>query len=221
FFNLPDDKREQILSVAIDEFASNDYASVSISRMVARAGIAKGSFYQYFDGKDDLFNYLFELIAQLKSQRMSLDHPDPQHVGVFAYMRWMAQVGIEFELEYPKLFQIGYRAINSGDFPKEFEEKMQAATLDFYVRLITLGKTQGDIREEVDVSTAAFVFDSTFSKLGKYLFQRITEARGPGWEGEQPFFEMPEVIEIFEGVLDLLESGMGAPSRDVKEAIDG
>ena len=45
FFNLPDDKRRRILDVVIDEFADNDYANVSISRIVARAGIAKGSFY--------------------------------------------------------------------------------------------------------------------------------------------------------------------------------
>jgi AcrR family transcriptional regulator len=46
FFNLPEDKRRQILEVAIDEFADNDFKNVSISHMVARAGIAKGSFYR-------------------------------------------------------------------------------------------------------------------------------------------------------------------------------
>ena len=40
FFNLPDAKREQILQIAIDEFAENDTDSASISRIVARAGIA-------------------------------------------------------------------------------------------------------------------------------------------------------------------------------------
>ena len=58
FFNLPDDKRQRILDVVIDEFADNDYANVSISRIVARAGIAKGSFYQYFEDKEDLSGYL-------------------------------------------------------------------------------------------------------------------------------------------------------------------
>jgi TetR/AcrR family transcriptional regulator len=50
FFNLPDEKRDLITDVVIDEFADNDYDKVSISRIVQRAGIAKGSFYQYFDG---------------------------------------------------------------------------------------------------------------------------------------------------------------------------
>jgi hypothetical protein len=53
FSNLPEEKRQRILRIAIDEFADNDYDSASVSRIVARAGIAKGSFYQCFVDKDD------------------------------------------------------------------------------------------------------------------------------------------------------------------------
>ena len=67
FFNLPDDKRQRIIDVVIDEFADNDYANVSISSIVARAGIAKGSFYQYFEDKEDLYGYLVSLIAEKKA----------------------------------------------------------------------------------------------------------------------------------------------------------
>src|SRR5512136_1009829 len=88
FFNLPDEKREQITQVAIDEFADNDYDAVSISRIVARAGIAKGSFYQYFAGKEDLYAYLLELLVDAKMQFLSGYTPDPKHTGIFAYLRW-------------------------------------------------------------------------------------------------------------------------------------
>ena len=55
FFNLPEEKRQTIFDILLEEFAENDYNSVSISRIVNRAGIAKGSFYQYFEDKKDLF----------------------------------------------------------------------------------------------------------------------------------------------------------------------
>jgi AcrR family transcriptional regulator len=58
FFNLPADKRALIRDVAISEFARYSYDAASINRMVAEAGIAKGSFYQYFEDKRDLFLYL-------------------------------------------------------------------------------------------------------------------------------------------------------------------
>jgi AcrR family transcriptional regulator len=65
--------------VILDEFSENDYANVSISRIVARAGIAKGSFYQYFENKEDLYGYLVDVIAETKTKIFSLDHPDPHH----------------------------------------------------------------------------------------------------------------------------------------------
>ena len=92
FFNLTEEKRRQIIDIAIDEFADNDYEKASISKIVARAGIAKGSFYQYFADKDDLYGYLISLIAEKKAAAFSLDHPDPEHVGIFNYMRWIFRI---------------------------------------------------------------------------------------------------------------------------------
>ena len=46
FWNLPSEKRDALIAIAVEEFASNDYDAASISRIVARAGIAKGSIYQ-------------------------------------------------------------------------------------------------------------------------------------------------------------------------------
>ena len=83
-FNLPIQKREQITAIAIAEFAAHEYRSASVSHIVAEAGIAKGSFYQYFSGKEDLFGYLLDLLVEKTSEFFSLDRPDAQHVGIFA-----------------------------------------------------------------------------------------------------------------------------------------
>ena len=69
FFNLPDAKRQGIVDCAIAEFAANDYDSASISNIVKQAKIAKGSFYQYFEDKKDLYLYLVDLATQ---QRIAL-----------------------------------------------------------------------------------------------------------------------------------------------------
>jgi AcrR family transcriptional regulator len=58
FLNLPDDKRERITELALDEFSTHPYRQASLSRIVARAGIAKGSMYQYFENKLDLYRWL-------------------------------------------------------------------------------------------------------------------------------------------------------------------
>lgn len=58
FFNLPPPKREKLLDAAIAEFARKPYGEVSINRIIQAAEIPRGSFYQYFADKTDLFRYV-------------------------------------------------------------------------------------------------------------------------------------------------------------------
>lgn len=55
FHNLDPERRESILSAAAEEFADRGYAGTSISRVLDRADLSKGSLYYYFDDKADLF----------------------------------------------------------------------------------------------------------------------------------------------------------------------
>lgn len=57
FYNLPAEKRKRIVESALDEFSSFHYDKTSVNRIIRNAGIAKGSFYQYFENKDDLYAY--------------------------------------------------------------------------------------------------------------------------------------------------------------------
>ena len=60
FLRLPEEKRTRFLNAAWEEFTSVRFVDASINKIVRRAGIPRGSFYQYFADKDDLFAYLLE-----------------------------------------------------------------------------------------------------------------------------------------------------------------
>lgn len=209
FFNLPDEKRQQITDVAIDEFADNDYSNVSISRIVARAGIAKGSFYQYFEDKEDLYSYLIGLIAEIKAQTFSLGNPDPKHVGIFNYLRWMIANSAEFELAYPRLSQIGYRMLKGGvSENKIFAQALEGAQT-YYKRLVVLGKAQGDIAPDIDEDMAATIFRLILSEMGRYVVQQIVAEHGSDWQGQQAIIDFPEAERLYGQMLRILEFGMG------------
>ncbi|MBK7453960.1 MAG: TetR/AcrR family transcriptional regulator [Anaerolineales bacterium] len=55
FLNLPEEKRNFIINAAADEFAEYGFEAASINRIVANSKISKGSFYQYFEDKADVF----------------------------------------------------------------------------------------------------------------------------------------------------------------------
>ena len=56
FERLPEEKKDRIIQAARAEFIRNPYEKTSINRILAEAEIPKGSFYQYFDDKSDLFS---------------------------------------------------------------------------------------------------------------------------------------------------------------------
>lgn len=58
FLRLPEEKRNRFLDAAWEEFTAVPYSDASINKIIRRAGIPRGSFYQYFTDKTDLFAYL-------------------------------------------------------------------------------------------------------------------------------------------------------------------
>ena len=60
FFNLPTDKKETLIDAAMKEFSRVPLFEASISNIIKEAGIPRGSFYQYFEDKEDVFYYLLE-----------------------------------------------------------------------------------------------------------------------------------------------------------------
>jgi len=66
FYNLPDEKKQKIITSAKKEFSRVPLEQASIKNIVESSGIARGSFYQYFESKEDLFDYVFEEIGAFK-----------------------------------------------------------------------------------------------------------------------------------------------------------
>jgi AcrR family transcriptional regulator len=66
FERLPEEKRARIFAAAVDEFAAYRFREASINRVIKAAGIPRGSFYQYFHNKEDLYTYVLQEISKEK-----------------------------------------------------------------------------------------------------------------------------------------------------------
>ena len=68
-----DNRREAILDVATETFLSEGYASTSMSTIAARLGGSKGTLYNYFKSKEELFEaYVRRHCAIQKTEIMSI-----------------------------------------------------------------------------------------------------------------------------------------------------
>lgn len=100
FHNLKSDKRELIMDAFLREFALKTYDEASISEVVKQLGIAKGSIYQYFNDKMDLFVYLIGECSAVK-QKYTASVDRNSFNDFWAYFREIYVLGFQFDAENP------------------------------------------------------------------------------------------------------------------------
>jgi AcrR family transcriptional regulator len=212
FFNLPAEKQQKILDCTIDEFSQNDYASASVSKIVSRAGIAKGSLYQYFADKQDLYTYLLELTLRQKTEMLTAFAPSAEDHSFFGTLHYLFKVMITFETRYPKLAKIGSRAITgNAPLPDEIMRQARHSSDEYFFNLIEAGKQSGEIRADLDSAMAAFVFSSSLAGMSEYLNAK---------KKKRPEVSDAEIEEAFNQVVSIFRQGITNPSEG-KEKTDG
>lgn len=200
FFNLPADKRALIRDVAISEFAQYSYDAASINRIVAEAGIAKGSFYQYFEDKRDLFLYLMQLVSQEKAKYIAPVMENPEDHDMFTLLRELYVSGIRFAGENPEYAEIGNRLImhrNESIYQEVFADSMPAAT-DFFETLLESAMARGEVRTDIDVKMFAYMIASMNALVVQYYAA----------DSSKPFDE--EMMAGIDEFIEFLRSGIGS-----------
>lgn len=82
FFNLPKEKQDRIIQATINELKQKNYNDISINQIVKNAKISRGSFYDYFESKDDLILYILKNIKdKIKLNFQNIDNL-PFHIVI-------------------------------------------------------------------------------------------------------------------------------------------
>lgn len=206
FFNLPEDKRTLICHVAIDEFAAYSFDQASINRIVAKSGIAKGSFYQYFKNKKDLFLYLLQLAAEEKLNYLAPVMRNPEQDDFFTLLRELYLAGIQFAVEHPQYAEISKKLLASKGTPiyEEAKGHTMPSTYELFETSLENAITRGEVRADVDVKMLVYLIAPLNTLIVEYYLEHVAV------EYDE---KMMETIEKF---LDFLRYGMeGNQSKGV------
>lgn len=79
FFNLDKEKQSRIIAAAKKEFSEQPLQEASIAKIIKMADISRGSFYQYFEDKEDLYYYFFQTLR--KDSQQTLEYQLSLHNG--------------------------------------------------------------------------------------------------------------------------------------------
>ena len=170
FHNLPNEKREKIVNAAIEEFAEYGLENASTNRIVANSGIAKGSFYQYFADKLDVFNYLMDVVAREKTEFFKDKRPPGRNMDTFEYFRWMIKVGMEFNSAYPRMAQAASRVlfVEGLYYGKNFAEYHEK-TKEALAAMIKQAMKNGEVDPSVDVGLAVMIMETWSNAITTYI----------------------------------------------------
>jgi AcrR family transcriptional regulator len=104
FHGLPPERRERLIREAISEFAEHNYAEASLSEIARRARIPKGSFYQYFEDKLDLYRWL--LTEEVPRQKREFLDAASERGDFWTQLETRIERGLGFLVEHPRLARL-------------------------------------------------------------------------------------------------------------------
>lgn len=201
YLNLSEKKREMILNTAIDEFYEYGFEKASISRIVNKAGIAKGSFYQYFEDKEDLFSFVIENARERKLIYFSEIINSELELDFFELLRELYRASLNFLKGNPKLSSINDSFLISDN--NKLKDKIMNQGIDksnqFLKDLLRQGIENGKVNQEIDLEFTAYIITSISITLGDYCRRKY---------GDLIELEDKDYYKLVDKTIDLLKHGM-------------
>ena len=192
FFNLDPEKRQAVVEASVKEFAEHPYEQASLSRIVENCGIAKGSMYQYFEDKLDLYLYIVDLAYEQKrtyvSQAFSLD------ADIFTVLEEYYRQSYLFAKDLPLLHQVANNFWDSRVLLPQIEEGRIDRSRDF-LKFLEAAIASGAANPNLDPQAVFFVYHA----VGKGLVDHFEQGANDEYIGQ---------------VLDVLRYGLQVRKED-------
>ena len=168
---LDEEKKIRIINSAMQEFSKNTYQKASTNRIVEKAGISKGSLFNYFKSKEKLYEYLqvFTLRAIADAIVENLDWPEPD---ILTRIPEIVIIKLEVCSRYPYLMGFSKRIFENrsiDDMKEIVEEHVPRIYEKVYYENIDFSL----FREDMGISQVMNVLVWTFEKMGENYLKRI------------------------------------------------
>lgn len=189
FYNLSESKKKRIFAAAVQEFATRRFSDASINQIIKEAKISRGSFYQYFKGKEDLYLYV---LTEIGKEKMSIALPQqPETEDFFDTYLHMVRDILAWAREHPQYSKIGM-LMELDD--SEFIAKLTAQFPDAWSRLrgiVERDKELGRIRPDVDSDMVIQILYNQNLHFQKTIYRQGNQ--------DDLLWQVEELIKIIRG----------------------
>ena len=193
---LPEERKLSILNAAKEMFAINGYHDTSISDIIKRADIARGTFYLYFKDKREIFDALFDqLLQKINESLMRVTIAPDQKPPLDQIAENLHRI-FQLAMNDPELARILFR--HAPGLDSITDQKIEG----FYNKIASLVEGALVLGEKMNiVKKGDFKLISIFITGGvKEIMDRIT----------RPENHMPQIDKIIKELIDVNLHGLSS-----------
>lgn len=176
FMKLPEEKQERILEAAIKEFGMRNVREANLSNIVKDAGIARGSLYQYFPTKDDLYVHVFETLRARRAEYVKPAYDLYKKEPFLRFFETFYLLDSEYLMQNPPHIALGQQLYsNTHGVSRGLIQRLQNRYKETFIIAIEFDKERGLIDRSIDTSSLAdlcvhfvtdvFIFQSINTQL--------------------------------------------------------
>jgi len=169
--NIDEEKKIRIINSAMEEFSKNSYHKASTNRIVEKAGISKGSLFNYFKSKERLFEALeifsIKEISNAIVEKLNWKEPD-----LLKRIKEIVIIKLDVCREYPYLIGFSKR-INANKSIEELKETYEKYVPNIYEKVYYKNIDFTLFKEDIEIKEVMNILIWTFEKMGENYLNRI------------------------------------------------
>lgn len=215
WWNLEAAKREQIEYEALIEFAQYPYTQASVTSMVRRLQIAKGSIYQYFTDKEDLYVMVVRLAHEriMYALRTRIPLTLYRDADMFALLRRYFAESVSVALDFPVETALIQRSqTDTGPAAATVHALATHIQRTFVEEIVSIAVESKSLRPDIDKNVVVFILESLLERMIPYIHRSVgvddTGAEDAVRESAS------QIVLFFDQLISVLDGGLRARTSE-------
>jgi AcrR family transcriptional regulator len=207
FLNLSVEKQEKIMRAAVNEFNTNGFDKGNIGDIAKSAGVAKGSMYQYFENKRELFLYAvkwtLELLVKKYAPNLTIQN---EEMDIFDFLITNSKSSMK-QIREERELGIFVQDVFLGKYNSLTDESMEFMikfSNEYMLKLLEVGQKNGSIRNDIDIHLISLFTIGVSYKIKEYMMNKAREHGEDILDDDYDKYE-----DDIKGMIELLKHGMG------------
>ncbi len=214
FTNLSAQRQQQIIMAALEEFALHEYQVASLSNIISKLKLAKGSFYRYFESKRALYFFLMEhcIEVRLKNDEALIDTAG---TDFFELMVQHFAAKIQFDKKFPLHSAFMYNVLQekNSDELGNIQLSSKTKVLAVIKKMVSAWVKKKKLRKDLDIDAVSFMVLQTQLSVFDYIAIKHNVDFRKNIREKQVLYMLPDkdILAVTRQFVDILKNGIANP----------